>query len=98
MGEVYHSRFQVHPGIWVMREIVEAYGLTVSACAEELRMDACALQSLLNGHRPMGPNTALKLQNTFGVKAAILLKMQTEHDRMQEWLRREWSGSPCRSA
>ncbi len=98
MGYAYYPDFQVHPGIWIMREIVEAYGLTVARCADLLCMEALQLQPLLDGRMRVSPAIALRLQNAFGIKAETLLAMQAEYDLMQQTFQREWNETGRRLA
>lgn len=84
MGYALYSGFQVHPGVWVQREIVEAYGLSVAQCAGRLHMEAAMLSALLAGQHALCPTIALRLQNAFGIRAATLLAMQAEYDRLQQ--------------
>lgn len=81
-----HSRFALHPGPWLRRNFVEAYGLTQARAAEHLGVTRLALSNLLNAKAALSPEMAIRFEKAFGVSAKTLLRMQSAHDlaRAQE--------------
>ena len=43
-------------------------------------MRRATLSDLLNGHAPLSPEMALRLEKAFGVKMDLLLRMQAVYD------------------
>jgi addiction module HigA family antidote len=80
MGIPLHDSFSIHPGPWLMEEIVKPYGMTVTAAAAHLGVTRPALSRLLNGHAALTPEMAIRFDKAFGVPAATLLRMQCAHD------------------
>lgn len=69
-----------HPGDFIRPEIVEAFGLTVTAAAQALRVSRPALSSLLNGRSDLSGEMALRLEKAFGVKMDTLMHMQSAYE------------------
>jgi addiction module HigA family antidote len=57
-----------HPGDFIKTEIVEAYGLSVTAAATALGVSRPTLSSLLNGKAGLSGEMALRIEKAFGVK------------------------------
>lgn len=79
----------VHAGIFVREELVEANGLTVSKLADMIHVARPNLSNVLNGHRALSHELALKLEALFGVKADFLIKLQSNHDLAQARMKAE---------
>ena len=77
--QIHHSLY-VHPGIWLMEEVVQPHGLTISALAEHLHVTRQALSALLNGRAGLSPDMAIRFEKAFGLKADTLLRMQAGYD------------------
>ena len=75
-----HSSFAVHPGPWLRRNVVEPYGMSVSAAAAHLRVTRPAMSNLLNGNAALSPEMAVRFEKAFGISAATLVRMQAAHD------------------
>lgn len=78
-----HDSFAIHPGPWLMEEVVKPYGMTVSATAEHLRVSRPPLSRMLNGHAALSPEMAIRFEMAFGVSAATLLRMQSANDLVE---------------
>ncbi len=87
MGLEMHPALRVHPGEWLLHEIVEPYGLTVTDCATHLGVSRQNMSALLNGHAALSPMMALRFEKAFGIKAETLLRMQVGYDLAQLRLR-----------
>ena len=84
-----------HPGAFIKTEIVEAYGLSVTAAAEALGVSRPTLSSLLNGKAGLSGEMALRIEKAFGVKRYTLMRMWSAYEiartRKREkliWVRR----------
>ena len=78
-----HESFAMHPGPWLLDEIVKPFGMTVSSAAAHLQVTRPALSRLLNGHAALTPVMALRFEKAFGISAATMLRMQSAHDLAQ---------------
>jgi addiction module HigA family antidote len=70
-----------HPGDFIKTEIVEAYGLSVTAVA--LGVSRPTLSSLLNGKAGLSGDMALRIEKAFGVKMDTLMRMQSAYEIAQ---------------
>ena len=75
-----HASFALHPGAWLRTEIVEPYGLSVTAAAGKLGVTRQAMSNLLNGNAGLSAEMALRFEKAFGVRADTLMRMQAAHD------------------
>ncbi len=78
-----HASFAVHPGEWLKAEIVQPYGLSVTALADMLKVTRQAVSKLLNGHAGLSAEMAIRFEKAFGVRADTMLRMQAAHDLAQ---------------
>lgn len=69
-----------HPGELIREDILPAYGLTVTAAAEILRIARPNLTRVLNGQAALTPELALKVEKAFGTSAQLLVNMQAAFD------------------
>jgi addiction module HigA family antidote len=69
-----------HPGEFIRTEVIEPYGLTVTAAAQVLGVSRPALSSLLNGKADLSGDMALRIEKAFGVKMDTLMRMQSSYD------------------
>jgi addiction module HigA family antidote len=78
MGET--KRFHaVHPGA-VLKEELEARGLSAAAFALRLRVPPQRIQEIVAGKRAVTPETALRIGTALGTGARLWLAMQQAHD------------------
>ena len=78
-----HDSFAIHPGPWLLEEIVKPYGLNVSTAADHLKVTRPALSRVLNGRAALSPDMAIRFEKAFGVSAKTMLRMQSAHDLAQ---------------
>ncbi len=83
MGLKMHPALRVHPGEWLLREIVEPYDLSVTECAAHLGVSRQNMSAVLNGRTAISATMALRFEKAFGVKADTLLRMQVAYDLAQ---------------
>jgi antitoxin HigA-1 len=69
-----------HPGELVREDVLKPLGVTVTRAAELLGVSRPNLSLLLNERIDLSPEMALKLEAAFGLEAAMLLAMQTDHN------------------
>lgn len=70
---------QVHPGA-VLKEELEARGLSANAFALRLRVPPQRIQDIVAERRGISPETALRLEASFGTPARMWLDMQAAYD------------------
>jgi addiction module HigA family antidote len=68
-----------HPG-QVLKDELEARGLSAHALAIALRLPASRISQILRSQRAITPETALRLARYFGGSAAIWLRLQVVYD------------------
>jgi len=69
----------VHPGLMVKPELVER-GLTQKEFAKMLGIQASHLSEVLNGKRALSTDLAVKIEETIGLPAKLLLSAQAQYD------------------
>ena len=65
----------VHPGE-ILREELEALGLSANALSKELGMPANRIRMILNGQRSVSADTALRLARYFGTTPQLWKNLQ----------------------
>ena len=70
---------QVHPGA-ILKEELEARGLSANAFALKLRVPPQRIQDIVAGRRSITPDTALRLEASLGTPARLWLDMQGGYD------------------
>ena len=69
-----------HPGGVVLRQCVEALGLTITDAAAALGVTRTTLSGLVNERRGISPEMAVRLSKVFGGSAASWLTQQALYD------------------
>jgi addiction module HigA family antidote len=82
-GEQYAYEEPSHPGAFILTEIVEAAGLTVTAAAIALGASRPALSSLWNNKADPSGDMALRIEKAVGMKMDTLMRMQSTYDIAQ---------------
>jgi len=82
-GDAMPMKNPPHPGDFIKTEIVEAYGLSVTAAATALGVSRPALSSLLNGKAGLSGEMALRIEKAFGVRMDTLMRMQSSYEIAQ---------------
>ena len=72
-----------HPGEILKSVWLLPLGLSVTACAQQLKVSRKTVSELVNGHASITPEMALRLELAFGKTAASWLGHQTAHDLWQ---------------
>ena len=73
---------QVHPGA-VLKEELEARGLSANAFALKLRVPPQRIQDIVAGRRGITPETALRIAASLGTPARLWLDMQAAYELHQ---------------
>lgn len=82
-----HDSFAIHPGPWMLEEIVRPFEMNVSSTADHLKVPRPALSRLLNGRAALTADMAIRFEKAFGISAATMLHMQAAYDLAQARLR-----------
>ena len=69
-----------HPGAFVLREIIQPLGLSVSSAARALAVRRATLSDLLNSKSRLSPEMAFRLEKAFDVDMDLLLRIQATYD------------------
>lgn len=78
-----HGSFAIHPGPWLLEEVIRPYNMDVPSAAKRLNMRLPALSRLLSGGIPLTPDVATRFETVFRVSAATMLRMQAAYDLAQ---------------
>src|SRR5258708_31437148 len=84
----------VHPGA-ILKEELEARGLSATAFGLKLRVPPQRIQEIVAGRRAISPETALRIGRALGTSARIWLAMQQAHDL---WKAEQEHGARVRAA
>jgi len=79
----------IHPGE-ILRDELDALGLSANQFAMKLHVPANRITSILNGKRAITPETALRLSKLFGTTAEFWINLQTSYDLKREY-DRSWN-------
>jgi addiction module HigA family antidote len=71
--------FEIHPGA-MLREELDARGMTGNALALALRINSGRISEILNGKRAISADTALRLGQFFGNDPQFWLGLQATYD------------------
>ncbi len=69
-----------HPGAFIRLEVIEEFGLNITAAARILGVRRATLSDLVNGNASLSPEMALRVEKAFGLSMDLLLRMQAWHD------------------
>lgn len=72
-----------HPGEIVKKDCIEPLDLTITEAAEGLGVTRQTLSQLVNGHRGISPNMAIRLSKAFGGSPESWLGQQMQYDLRQ---------------
>jgi addiction module HigA family antidote len=76
------TRITTHPGEVLREEFMKPLGLTASALARDLDVPVNRITGIIadTDPRSVTPDTALRLEQHFGMDAQFWLNLQTEYD------------------
>ena len=79
------QRTPLHPGRFLARHYLAPLGLTQTEAAKRLGVSRRRINELVQGHRSMTPDTAIRCAQLFGLPAADWLAMQADWDSHAVW-------------
>jgi antitoxin HigA-1 len=79
------QRMPQHPGRFLERHYLVPLGLTQTEAARRLGVSRRRVNELVQGHRSMTPDTAIRCAQLFGLPAADWLAMQADWDSHAVW-------------
>lgn len=84
-----------HPGRFLQRHYLAPLAMTQTEAARHLGISRRRLNELIQGHRGMSPDTAIRCAIAFGVPVAQWLALQSDWDSYQAWktVRRQVRGA-----
>jgi antitoxin HigA-1 len=84
---VYHSVLnmaelldEIHPGEILLEDFLKPLGITARQLASDIDVSPSRISELVNGHRPITADTALRLGLFFSMEPRFWLNLQTEYD------------------
>ena len=81
---------EIHPGEILLEDFMKPMGISARQLAADIDVPPSRISELVNGIRPITPDTALRLGLFFNMEARFWLNLQTEFDmRMTERHSRE---------
>ena len=90
------QRAPLHPGRFLERHYLKPLAMTQTEAARRLGVSRRRVNELVQGHRAMSPDTAIRCALAFGLPAADWLALQADWDGFQAWkqLRRTRRAAP----
>lgn len=80
MARLPTNRPPTHPGDMLLNEFIRPLGITQTELAEWIGVSYPRLNEIIHGKRGVSPDTALRLQQVFGMEAQFWLNLQMTWD------------------
>ncbi|MBI5329512.1 MAG: HigA family addiction module antidote protein [Betaproteobacteria bacterium] len=71
---------EIHPGEILLEEFMKPMGITARQLAADIDVSPSRISELVNGHRPITADTALRLGLFFNMEPRFWLNLQAEYD------------------
>jgi len=71
---------EIHPGEILLEEFMKPLGITTQKLAADIDVPPSRISDIVNAHRPISADTALRLAIFFGMNARYWLNLQSEYD------------------
>lgn len=71
---------EIHPGEILLEEFIKPMGLTSARLAADLDVPTSRISEIVNKHRPITVDTAMRLAVFFNMEARFWLNLQAEYD------------------
>ena len=71
---------EIHPGEILLEDFMKPKGITARQLAADIDVPPSRISELVNGHRPITADTALRLGLFFSMEARFWLNLQAEYD------------------
>ena len=81
-------RAPAHPGRFLQKYFLTPLGLTQTEAAQRLGISRRRLNEVIQGHRTLTPDTAIRFALLFGGDTAFWLQLQSAHDCYHAW--KQW--------
>lgn len=78
-------RAPVHPGRFLQKNFLRPLGLTQTEAARRLGISRRRLNEVIQGHRSLTPDTAIRCALLFGGDTRYWLQLQAAHDCWRAW-------------
>lgn len=75
-----HQLEEIHPGEILLEEFMKPLGITARQLSADIDVPPSRISELVNGLRPVTPDTALRLGLFFKMEARFWINLQTEYD------------------
>ena len=70
----------IHPGEVLQEDFMKPLGLSQYRLAHDLGVTPTRISQIVNGHRSITVDTAMRLARYFGTSAAVWLRLQIQYD------------------
>jgi len=70
----------IHPGEVLLEDFMKPLGLSQYRLAKDIGVTPIRISQIVNGHRAITVDTALRLSRYFGTSAAVWLRLQVRYD------------------
>ena len=70
----------IHPGEVLLEDFMKPLGLTQYRLAHDIGVTPIRISQIVNGHRAITVDTAMRLARYFGTSAAVWLRLQVRYD------------------
>ncbi len=71
---------EIHPGEILLEEFMKPMGISARQLAADINVSPSRISELVNGHRPITADTALRLGLFFSLEPRFWLNLQVEYD------------------
>lgn len=71
---------EIHPGEILSEEFIKPMGITSARLASDLDVPTSRISEIVNCHRPITVDTAMRLAVFFNMEARFWLNLQAEYD------------------
>jgi addiction module HigA family antidote len=76
---------EIHPGEILIEEFIKPMGITNARLADDIDVPTSRISEIVNKHRPITVDTAMRLGVYFNMEARFWVNLQAEYDvRMAE--------------
>ena len=71
---------EIHPGEILIEEFLRPMGITNARLAADIDVPTSRISEIVNGHRPITVDTAMRLGVYFNMEARFWVNLQAEYD------------------
>jgi len=70
----------IHPGEVLLEDFIKPLGLSQYRLAKDISISPIRISQIVNGHRSITVNTAMRLARYFGTSAVVWLRLQVRYN------------------